>query len=200
MSSRDTCPTACPLKGHGCYGEYGPLAWTWNKLDDGRRGGEWEDMLPKIAALPDKQVWRLNVVGDLPHQNGEIDQDRLDRLIEANRGKRGFSYTHHLMTEVNQEAIRKANKAGLVVNLSANTLAEADRLAALGIGPVVVSMPKDGADRVTPEGRKVVVCPAYTKNTNCSVCQLCPRKNRRSIVGFPAHGSGAKYVGEVFNA
>lgn len=197
--SRDTCPAACPLKGRGCYGAYGPLAWGWDKLDDGRQGGTWEEMLAKVGALPEGTIWRYGVLGDLPGESNEVDLDRLEQLVEANAGKQGFGYTHKPMTEANAGAIRKANKAGFTINLSANTLAEVDALAGLRVGPVVVSMPKGSGNMTTPEGRKVVVCPAYKADITCLKCKLCAKAGRRTVIGFPAHGTGAKYVGEVFN-
>lgn len=199
MTSGDTCPSTCPLKGHGCYGAQGPLRWIWNKVDDGRLGGTWDGIIQKVAALPLKQLWRYGVVGDLPGEDGEIDQAMLEQLVAANQGKKGFAYTHKPMTPANAQAVRKANKAGFTINLSANTLAEVDALAGLGVGPVVVSMPKGAGNMVTPGGRKVVICPAYAKNTNCSLCQICAKAGRKAVIGFPAHGSQSRYVGEVFN-
>ena len=89
-----------------------------------------------------------------------------------------------------------ANAGGFTVNLSANTLAHADELAALAIGPVAVVLDAtegERADAVTPAGRKVVTCPAtYRDNVTCASCKLCAVADRKVIVGFPAHGFRAK--------
>ena len=46
--------------------------------------------------------------------------------------------------------------------------------------------------------RLVTVCPAVTSNTDCLNCGICQQRGRSAIVGFPAHGSGAKRVQKVF--
>jgi hypothetical protein len=48
----------------------------------------------------------------------------------------------------------------------------------------------------TPEGRKVVVCPAtYRKDMNCLRCQICyDASKERAVIGFPAHGPKRKVI------
>jgi len=65
----------------------------------------------------------------------------LAQLVEANQGKRGFTYSHKPATGANREAVAAANKAGFTINLSANNLSHADELAAHEIAPVVVVLP-----------------------------------------------------------
>jgi hypothetical protein len=117
-------------------------------------------------------------------------------LVNANRGKLGWTYSHKPVDAkhiANRQAIADANTNGFVVNLSADTLAEADTLAALNVGPVVVVLDaQEGtkADTTTPEGRKVITCPAtYRDDVTCASCLLCARA-KRVIVGFPCpHGT-----------
>jgi hypothetical protein len=154
---------------------------------------DWDAFTSKIAALPAGTLWRHNQAGDLPGNGDTIDREALLDLVDANRGRRGFTYTHKPMADVrNQGAVAVANRQGLTVNLSANTLEEADKLAALGIAPVVVVQDADEgvrADTVTPGGRKVATCPAtYRDDVTCASCGLCQRQDRKVIVGFPAHG------------
>lgn len=75
----------------------------------------------------------------------------LTRLAMANRGRRGFTYTHYPPTPCNQAAILNANRLGFTVNLSAETLAQADAYADLGIAPVVVVLPQESP---SPLGRR----------------------------------------------
>jgi hypothetical protein len=79
------------------------------------------------------------------------------------------------------------------VNLSADDVGHADRLAAHGL-PVAVIVPMDTPKHsTTPEGRPVLVCPAQTTEyMTCALCALCQRADRRQIIGFRAHGSKAK--------
>ena len=197
-TSRDTCPAACPFRGAGCYAESGPLAIHWREVTAGNRGMPWRDFLRAIAALPDGQLWRHNQAGDLPGVGNRIDAVALSQLAAANRHKRGFTYTHKPMTPANRERVAQANQAGFTVNVSANSPTHADELCDAGVWPVVTVLPADVDGAVTPvvytpAGKTISVCPAtYRDDVSCATCQLCARADRKSIVGFPAHGSGAR--------
>lgn len=197
-SSADTCPDSCPFKDQGCYAKSGPLALHWRKVTSGGRGLSWEQFCDEIAALPRNQLWRHNQAGDLPGDNEYIDASALARLTRANKGRRGFTYTHKYSTEANREAIRSANANGFTINLSANTLAHADTLADYACGPVAVVLPSSQTtNTLTPAGRKVVICPATQRdNVTCATCGLCSRQ-RSAIVGFPAHGTGKAKASRV---
>ena len=194
MSARQTCPDVCPFKAKGCYAGAGPISWTWNKLK-----GDWQTFLADVAALAAGQIWRHNQAGDLPGENNRLNVRQLADLVLANRGKRGFGYTHKpLWREVERAAVRSANKNGFTINLSADNLAEADRKADMNVGPVVVVLPSEQlTNTTTPKGRKVVICPFATKGIQCVRCQLCSKADRTCIVGFPAHGAANHYVSEL---
>jgi hypothetical protein len=181
----------------------GPLNLHWLRLSNGKTGIPWADFLKAVRALPRVQLWRHNQAGDLPGENNAIDTDALAQLVDANKGRRGFTYTHKptlagqadaATLQANAKAIASANAGGFTVNLSADTLTEADELKSQGIGPVVALLPSNQkGNTVTPKGTKVVVCPAtYRDNVSCSTCQLCQRANRSVIIGFPAHGVSLK--------
>jgi hypothetical protein len=185
--------------GSGCYAESGPLALHWRKVTAGERGIDWESFVAIVDAMPLDTLWRHNQAGDLPGTGAAIDAARLTKLVRANNGKRGFTYTHKSMTADNRRAVREANDNGFTINLSANNLAHADELSDLDIAPVVVVMPRDAVNTLTPAGRKVVICPAETRDdVTCETCQLCARRDRNGIIiGFPAHGSGARRAESV---
>lgn len=202
VTSAETCPEACPLKAKGCYAAHGPTALHWRAVTEGKRGGTLQTLCDDIAALPEGTLWRHNVAGDLPGHGDIIHKASMLALISANAGKRGFTYTHkppHI--GANADLIRFANQKGFTVNLSANTLAHADKLAALGIGPVVVvqDAPEGTrADTVTPEGHKVATCPAtYREDVTCATCGLCASTTRKVIVGFPAHGAAKRAAATI---
>lgn len=198
-TSADTCPPQCPFQNSGCYAESGPLALHWRKVTNGERGMAWDEFVGAIAALPAGAMWRHNQAGDLPGHGAGIDAGKLAKLVRANEGKHGFTYTHKpvlggsVKATHNRHAIREANQDGFTINLSANNLAQADQLAELNIAPVVVVLPRGVQNTCTPAGRKVVVCPAETRDdVTCDSCRLCARRDRNGIIiGFPAHGSGA---------
>ena len=201
VTSAVTCPNACPLKAAGCYAAHGHVAMHWRALTSGKRGGSLETLCDSIAALPEGTLWRHNVAGDLPGEGDIIHKAGMLALIEANTGKRGFTYTHKPAHGLNADLIRYANAKGFIVNLSANTLAHADKLAALEIGPVVVvqdAVEGTRSDTVTPEGRKVATCPAtYREDVTCATCGLCAARDRKVIVGFPAHGAAKRAAATI---
>ena len=199
--SDDTCPDICPLKHSGCYGDSGPVNIQWRKVSAGKTGTEWPEFLEKVKALPRNTLWRFGVVGDLPHSEGLIDTQMLDGLVKANQGKRGFLYSHHdISIPENQEAIAAANARGLTINLSADSLEDVDRKYRLGIGPVVSILPREAGKVTRTEGGvRIVACPAaQNKEITCSVCGICQNADRRTVIGFPAHGSGARKAEQVF--
>jgi hypothetical protein len=202
ITESGSCPTSCLFNGAGCYAEYNHTRMHWNEVP--KVGMEWEDFCSAIARLPRQQLWRHNEAGDLPGVGDTIDGPKLARLVSANRGRRGFTFTHKPVLRgrraaVNRRAIAAANRNGFTVNLSADNLVLADKLANLGIAPVVVVLPRDTPDGAfrTPEGRQVVICPAERTDLQCNRCQLCQKAERKSIVGFRAHGNARVLVSEL---
>jgi hypothetical protein len=170
----------------------------WQKVSSGERGLFWSQFLSEIAGLPEGQLWRHNQAGDLPGLGEQIDTVALSQLVSANKGKRGWTYTHKHSTGSNLDAIRNSNANGFTVNLSANNLQHADELADTNCGPVVVVLPSDQTtNTTTPGGRKVVICPAAIRDgITCASCGLCQRQ-RSSIIGFPAHGTSKRKASAI---
>ena len=136
MSPKITCPSSCPLRGNGCYAEHGPLGWQWDRLSSGETGISWRAFLQAVRRLPEHAALEAQ------RQRGSSRQRREDQPKDARRssssantGKRGFTYSHKHATEDNLAAIRAANRTGFTINLSANTLEEADTLARKKAGP-----------------------------------------------------------------
>lgn len=201
-TSSDSCPDACSYRnGEGCYGDGGPVALHWRAVSERRRGVPLGDFVAQVRQLPKYQLWRHNQVGDLPGDGKRIDTAALEQIVKANKGKKGFTFTHYSPNDpVNAEAIDKANEAGFAINLSAETLAQADEFAELFVAPVVVVLPADATrNRKTPGGRTVTVCPASIRDdVTCAHCAMCAETQRNHIIGFPAHGSGKAKVEKIF--
>ena len=201
-SSSSTCPKACGLKGNGCYAEAGPLRVHWNAIDNGTRGGTLDEFCDQIKALPKFQLWRWAQAGDLPGNGHLIDEKALQKLVKANKGRKGFGYTHYNPGRShNANMIAYANAEGFTLNLSAETLDQADEFYDMGVGPVVVILPADQTESLkTPKGVPVIVCPASLGKTTCALCAICANSERMAIVGFPAHSSRKALVEKVFFA
>jgi ribosomal protein L34E len=197
----------------------------WDRVDD--RGMRFDDLLASIRNFPENQVWRYAVAGDLPGIEENISPFMLARLVKANEGRRGFTYTHKSPhNPVNARAIQSANRKGFTINLSSNNVEQADEYLRLGIAPVVTLIPDDfGGDEVTitkaqgnktvektvrvwrntrtPGGALVVQCPAeYNENVQCANCggsqgPLCRRADRNFVVGFTTHGFSKKKASNI---
>lgn len=221
-SARNTCPQSCPFNREnagGCYADGGPLRTIWDRMS-GTAPGEtikngranipvqsFEDLLDAIKSQEIGALWRHNQAGDLPGMGDEIDGESLSQIVCANKaaGARGFTYTHKPVSgeyaSTNAEYIRAANADGFTINLSANSPAHADELAALNIAPVVTVLPSTATgNTTTPQGQKITVCPAQLRDDiTCATCQLCQRRERQTIVGFIAHGRAKNKVDVTVN-
>jgi hypothetical protein len=204
--SRNTCPPSCNLYNGGCYARGGMVRMHWDRVNE--NGISFKELVSNIKKLPQGQLWRYGVAGDLPGAKENINLKVLKELVEANRGKRGYAYTHKnpLILE-NNIGIMYANDNGFTINLSSNHAAQADEYLSLHIAPVVTlmpdDMPKDWKHTETPEGNKIVRCPAeYQENVSCSNCggvngALCSRRDRKYVIGFTAHGASKNKVNTV---
>jgi len=200
-STATTCPTSCPFKSNGCYADSGPLKLHWDKVTREERGDDWSTFISKIKDLPTGSKWRHNQAGDLPGDMKKLDDEKCVELAKANKGKRGFTYTHYDVLDNFQNAITVniMNHLGFTVNVSANNLEHADKLCDLDIAPVATVLPiEQTTNTVTPKGRKVVVCPAtYKDDVSCASCMLCEKWDRNVVVGFPAHGTSKKKAAAI---
>lgn len=189
-NARSTCPPSCAHFRTSCYAEQFHTRLNWERVEN--RGIPLEDLILSIRILPKGQLWRFAVTGDLPGEGENVDAHALGKIVKANRGRRGFTYTH----KHSPDAIKWAKHAtdwGFTVNLSADDAGHADQLSEHGL-PVVVLVPSDTPRySMTPEGRHIIVCPAQTTNhITCETCGLCQRSDRTSIIGFRSHGMRAK--------
>jgi hypothetical protein len=197
-TSANTCPDSCALKGAGCYAEIGPVAWRWRKLVPASAGYTLDELCALVRTIPGGSLWRHNVAGDLPGDNQTIDAPALRKLARANRGRRGFTYTHKPTTPDNVSAMHEATAAGFTINLSADNAARADSLAAHGL-PVVVVVPADAPKvSTTPHGRKIVLCPAESSDrVTCANCGLCAVADRPYLIGFKPKGARKRIVNKL---
>jgi hypothetical protein len=189
-------------------------------------GGSWSEFCAKVAALRPGRLWRYAQAGDLPGYGAEIDGKLLEELVAANTGKNVIAFTHKpvlgddAVAVENRRLIAAAVKAGFTINLSADNRAHADKLAELGIAPVVTVLCRAYARRATrhrfkgrqdewaetigewrdrsaslprytPAGRRIAICPATYSNATCKTCGACARV-RNAVIGFPAHGAWRK--------
>lgn len=201
-SSRDTCPDTCPFRGNGCYADAGPLALHWDAVTSGARGVAWSAFLQLIRRLPRRQLWRHNQAGDLWKPGTAIGRAALAQLVDANRGRRGYTYSHHKRTPATVQAFRAATANGFTVNASCETEAAADAAMADGLRAVfVVAADDQRVAWTTAGGNRAVTCPAQRlAGMDCATCQLCYGRPQNIAVAFRAHGTGRRRVESVIAA
>ena len=190
-SSRDLCSITCPLRGNGCYAEQGPLRLHWDAVTNGIRGILWPEFLAAIRALPDRQLWRHNQAGDLRDPNLKQGRQALASLVEANRGKRGFTYTHHRLKPAAIQAVKAATAHGFTVNVSTESETAADIAMSKGLRAVFI-VASDDKRRIwrTQDGNVAITCPAQLRDgMTCERCKLCQSRPQHVAIAFRAHGT-----------
>jgi len=207
MTERTSCPDTCALKKNGCYADNFPLSLHWDRVTD--TGISEDALLDSIRSLPAKQLWRHNVAGDLPHNNGLVDIDAFSRLVDAAKHTKPIMYSHHKLYPGNQILFAWARENGVIVNASCESIGDAYSAIRSGVNAVCI-MPKD-AKPVTKlthpdsgeELARVVICPAQQMDSvTCASCGLCARDRVESkvIVGFLPHGAKFKKVNAMVTA
>jgi len=206
-TDESSCPAECPLRGTDCYARFGPLGMHWKKVGKGeRKATGWVEFCAEIRKFLPGQLWRHNQAGDMPpNDKGEMDSKQCEALSAASQHTRGWTYTHYSpLKKPNADVIRAMNaEKGLTVNMSADSLEEADEYLDLDIGPVTVIMPTDTPARgnTTPRGVPIVICPAQTcEEVTCASCKLCQVKSRKTIVGFRSHGTARRRLSAKIEA
>ena len=188
-----SCPSTCPLK-EVCYAKFHFQGANWRKVSE--TGLLWSEFLSKVRKIARGQIWRHNVSGDLPADaEGNINLEDLRALLVANRGRKGYTYTHHLLNDHNLEIIKEANSKGFTISASCESVDVADSVMTEHGIPAVAVINSEESRRffTTTNGRKVVVCPAKIHdNVNCATCGICSNPDRTFIVAFPAHGTAKK--------
>jgi hypothetical protein len=206
-AARSSCPPSCGFYNDGCYARGGMVRMHWDRVSE--NGISFAALIKEIKKLPNNQLWRYGVAGDLPGHKENINLENLKKLVDANKGKRGYAYTHKNPTILeNNIGIMYANDNGFTINLSSNNAAQADEYLSMNIAPVVTVMPHDSVEQdwknsKTPAGNMIVRCPAeYNEKTNCSNCggvngALCSRSDRKYVIGFTAHGAAKNKASAV---
>lgn len=196
-SDESTCPKSCAYY-FECYAKSGNTAIHWKRVNEGARGVPWVDFCDEISRLPRRQLWRHNQAGDLPGDGINIDEAAMRMLINANKGKRGFTYTHYPLTQHNVKMLRLAKRGGFTVNVSCDSLMHSDSVGTAFDLPRVVVLPSTESRKSfrRPNGDKVLICPAtYRDDIQCINCGICYEPSAdRAVIGFPAHGTRHRVI------
>jgi len=193
-----SCPSTCALK-DVCYAKFHFQGANWRKVSE--TGLLWTEFLSKVRKIARGQIWRHNVSGDLPSDaEGNINVEDVRGLVVANRGRRGYTYTHHILNTENVAILQEANNNGFTISASCECVEVADQVMTEHGIPAVAVINSEESRRffTTTNGRKVVVCPAKIHdNVTCSTCGICANPDRTVVVAFPAHGTAKKKTNSI---
>jgi hypothetical protein len=186
-----TCPPGCPfLPGGahgGCYGTGRLFASA--KYRSGTVDVETAVWRVRLGMDPAARYLRDRVVGDVVTPAGDIDRDYLAAIAEIATANNliPFGYTHAWGRFAGDD-VAWLHSLGYVMNASTETLAQAERAAALGMPVTIVD---DEMPEGTPiAGQRLITCPAQTRDDiTCATCGLCAKADRATIIRFRPHGT-----------
>src|SRR5260370_30848605 len=72
ITERGSCWSGCALYGKGCYAFHDALGHFWSGVSEGTRGGSWDELCAKVAALSKRTLWHYAQAGDLPRADNAI--------------------------------------------------------------------------------------------------------------------------------
>ncbi len=187
-SEKSTCPKYCAFY-NKCYAKAGNVSYTFNRFDkDQLYGGSWDQFIEAVTNNLRYTKLRLNVSGDLPNTNDQLDLDamvKLSLVVKRNKIKT-WGYTHRRNSN---NTIKKINNNWLCINRSFHTLVHASKAHKEGV-PSVVCLPKKKIKKngFSYNGVKFEICPnQINKSVKCDTCMICADKNRDKVIVFIEH-------------
>jgi hypothetical protein len=132
------------------------------------------------------------VVGDLVSADGSFDIGHVRAIAAVGKDVdlKVFGYTHAwpIMTAGD---VMRVRAAGYVLNASCETEADVSRAVSLGMPSVITGDAWEEGSIVA--GRRIVTCPAQTReDVTCASCGLCAKPDRSCTVRFLIHGTARK--------
>jgi hypothetical protein len=193
--AQDSCPADCPLRGAGCYAEYGSERFVaWRLKARGRIPGPGEiarEEARAIDRLSGDRPLRLHVVGDCRTNGAARVVGEAAARYRRRGGRPVWTYTH---------AWRRVARAswGDAVSVLASCERPEDAAEAMrqeyAAALVVERFQCDAAYQCGPV--KVLPCPNQTRGVQCRDCRLCWDDTRLRdaglVIGFEAHGPGRR--------
>ena len=194
-----SCPTSCPFKGRGCYGEDYGTSFAWRRCST--HGLNLSELMDHVAQLEPRTLLRHNVAGDMAIPGTDrLDSELVYQLtsIYHAAGVMAYAYTHCRLGEEEAWQIKCARERNFVINASCETTQECDKAIDLGVPAVIACVDAEHVPATTPKGRRIVICPNQShERVTCKSCKLCARGNRKVVVALLAHGIRRKKAREA---
>lgn len=195
-AARETC-SGCPLlETSTCYAHIGSPRIAAEGIYKAAKRKQYTLKAALKNAHRKARFVRLTALGDI----ARIDARSRRRDMQEIRAS-GFgilAYTHFWREACAADLRRE-------VMASCNNPREADEALAAGWIPAAIVPAADGVFYNTPNGAKLIVCPAQRKPdvVTCNDCGLCDRRspawNARKVdgVAFIAHGAGSRRLAQA---
>ena len=193
--AQQSCPSTCPFRDAGCYAESGPTGVQTKRLNQ-------SNLTPielatneaaAISLLPTEFPLRLHVVGDCPDAESAEVVSKAAASYRQQGGKPVWTYTHAWKT------VPRSAWGDVSVLASCETYEDAREAIKLGYGTSMVVPKYENGAKAWKEGNlNIVPCPYETRGKTCDKCKLCwhdqTLQERKSVIAFAPHGSGAPKV------
>ena len=188
-----TCEPTCPLLRAGCYGTGRIFASAERHAKTVTR----DDVAATLRkASPTARFLRDRVVGDVVTVDASgvvtFDLQYVETIGElaADAGLRAFGYSH-AWRRMSPADVAAVAASGYVLNASCETVGDVADAIALGLPATIAN--DDVAEGTIINDRRVVTCPAQTRDdVTCASCGLCARPERKSVVRFRIHGTARR--------
>lgn len=193
-----TCEPTCPLLGAGCYGTGRIFAMA----DKYSRTMTREEVTAKLRERPKNPtrkvlpIVRDRVVGDVVTVGADgaivFDIDYVESIADVvtaeNLTPFGYSHAWRRMTA---DDVDRTRASGYVLNASCETVGDVEEAIGMGLPATVAN--DDIAEGTMIAGKRVVTCPAQTReNVDCASCGLCAKPDRKAVIRFEIHGTAKR--------
>ena len=189
-----TCPSTCPFLPTGPVGGCYATGRIFGMADRYSGSITLDDAVARVrkGMHAGARYLRDRVAGDVVTAAGRLDRAYVAAIttVATSNGLTPFGYTHAWRTFTPADRAW-LQSSGYVMNASTETPAGAARAVRLGMPTVI-------ANGIVPEGtmiegKRVVTCPAQTRDdVSCASCGLCAKPNRSCIIRFMPHGSAVR--------
>lgn len=199
--SQHTCPKACPLRGKGCYAEYGKTGIVINRLKASKEYRP--SMIAKaeakgILALSATKPLRLHVVGDAFNGRCSAILAEAAEIYTAKHGMPVWTYTRNHVTP-------RSDWGSISVLRSCTSLRQAETANKAGYASaLIVKEFKSDKKYYIGRGMYGIPCPVQTGRVkscvDCKICMLDSKLQERNLVVLlKVHGNGHRQVSEMLD-
>lgn len=193
-AAKGSCPTSCPfMKSGACYGNCGPIAWQWSKIDGSDPVSIAKDEAVAIDKLTGRMDLRIHTLGDCrTNLAAKIVSMAAERFMKRGRGNsKAFTFTH------GWRKVQRSSWGKVSVLASCERPADVKEAQAAGYATALVVPAFKQDTAYVHEGVKIIPCPEQTgRCKSCSECRLCMQDEKLKAAGvsiaFKPHGPSLK--------